>query len=405
MKRDVSEFVAKCMTCQQVKAEHLRPGGLLRSLPIPQGKWEHISMDFVDGFPRSVKGNESIWVIVCRLTKVARFIPVPLKRTSRTLAELYMREVYRFHGVPVSIVSDRDPCFTSAYWKGLFEALGVELAQSSAYHPESDGQTERVNQILEDMLRACVLDAGTTKNWESHLHLVEFAYNNSYQSSICMAPFEALYGRPCRSPVCWGEVGDAAFLGPDLVRDTANQIALIRQRMKTAQSRQASYADTRRRKLEFASGDWVFLKVSPMRGTKRFGLKGKLAPRFVGPFQIVQKIGDVAYRLDLPASMKVHPVFHVSMLRRCVRDSSQIIPVVDIELRDDCTFEQRPRAIVDSDTRNTRRTSTEIVKVQWSEDPSDCTWNVRADMEKKYPELFDSLPASRTRVTRSSRTS
>ena len=121
--------------------------------------------------------------------------------------------------------------------ESLFEALGVDLAHSSAYHPESDGQTERVNQILEDMLRACVLDSGTTKSWENHLHLVEFAYNNSFQSTIGMAPFEALYGHPCRFPVCWGEIGDGAFLGPDLVRDMATQISLIRQRSKTAQSR------------------------------------------------------------------------------------------------------------------------------------------------------------------------
>ena len=253
MRRAVAEFVSRCLTCQQVKAEHQRPAGLLQSLPIAEWKWEHITMDFVSGLPRSPKGHDAVWVIVDRLTKSAHFLPMRMTDPVDVLSRLYIREIVRLHGVPVSIISDRDPRFTSRFWPSLQKALGTEVRLSTAYHPQTDGQSERTIQVLEDMLRACVLDF--RGSWENHLSLVEFAYNNSYQASIGMAPFEALYGRPCRSPVCWAEVGDRSLLGPELVRETTEKIALIRERLRTAQSRQKSYADRRRRPLEFAVGD------------------------------------------------------------------------------------------------------------------------------------------------------
>ena len=235
MKKDVAEYVARCLVCQRVKAEQKKPGGLLHPLEVPLWKWESISMDFVDGLPRSRKGNTGIWVIVDRLTKSAHFIPVKSKRTAPWLASVYIKEIVRLHGIPSSIVSDRDPIFTSEFWKSLQEAVGTQLCLSTAYHPQTDGQTERVNRILEDLLRLCILDFGGT--WEEHLPLVEFAYNNSFQSSIGMAPFEALYGRPCRSPTCWWESTDKILLGPDMVRETSEKIDLIRRRMKAAQDR------------------------------------------------------------------------------------------------------------------------------------------------------------------------
>jgi hypothetical protein len=179
------------------------------------------------------------------------------------MAELYIREIVRFHGVPNSIVSDRDPRFTSKFWGRLQDAMGTRLNFSTAYHPQTDGQSERTIRILEDMLRLCVLDF--KGNWINFLPLVEFAYNNSFQATIGMAPYEALYGRKCRSPLYWDEVGEKQLLGPEIVQDTKDKIALIRKRMLTAQSRQKSYADQHRRKLEFKVGDQVFLKVSPMK--------------------------------------------------------------------------------------------------------------------------------------------
>ena len=173
--------------------------------------------------------------------------------------------------------------------------MGTKLSLSTAFHPQTDGQSERTIQILEDMLRACVLDFGGS--WNKYLPLIEFSYNNSYQSTIGMAPYELLYGRRCRSPLHWDEVGERQLLGPEAVRQAQEAVTLIRQRMLAAQSRQKSYADTKRRDVEFQVGDQVFLKISPMKGVKRFGKKGKLSPRFIGPFEILDKVGAVAYRL------------------------------------------------------------------------------------------------------------
>ena len=178
--------------------------------------------------------------------------------------------------------------------------------------------------MLEDMLRACVLDH--QGSWEEHLPLEKFAYNNSYQESIQMAPYEALYRRPCRSPLCWTEVGESSITGPDLIRDTSEKVSLIRQCILTAQSRQKSYEDVRRRPLEFEVGDHVFLKVILKRGVVRFGKRGKLLPRFIGPFEILERIGTIAYRFALLPSMSgVHEVFHVSMLRKFTPDPAHVV--------------------------------------------------------------------------------
>ena len=210
------------------------------------------------------------------------------------------------------------------FWKSLHKALGTKVVFSTAYHPQTDGQSERTIQTLENMLRSCALDFGGS--WDEQLPLVEFAYNNSYQASLQMPPFEALYGRKCRSPIHWDEVGDKQMLGPELVQDALDKVKLIRQRLQAAQSRQQSYADKRRRPLEFQVGEQVLLKVSPAKGVIRFGLRGKLNPKYVGPFEILEWIGDVAYRLPLPSSLDgVHNVFHVSMLRKYVRDSKQVV--------------------------------------------------------------------------------
>ena len=173
-------------------------------------------------------------------------------------------------------MSDRGTQFTSRFWKKLHESLGTKLAFSTAYHPQTDGQTERVNQILEDMLRACVLSYGV--KWEDCLPFAEFSYNNSYQSSLQMAPFEALYGRKCRTPLNWTETGDSQIFGVDTLRDAEEQVQLIRDRLKAAQSRQKSYADTKRRDVSFSIGDFVYLRVTPLKGMQRFHVKGNLAP-------------------------------------------------------------------------------------------------------------------------------
>ncbi|GKE88980.1 putative reverse transcriptase domain-containing protein, partial [Tanacetum coccineum] len=191
--------------------------------------------------PKTSQGYDTIWVIVDRLTKSAIFTPMRETDPLDKLARLYLKEVVTRHGIPVSIICDRDPRFASNFWRSLQSALGTNLDMSTAYHPQTDGQSERTIQTLEDMLRACAIDFG--KGWVNHLPLVEFSYNNSYHASIKAAPFEALYGRKCRSPVCWTEVGEAQILGPELIQETTEKIIQIKQRMQAARDRQKSYAD------------------------------------------------------------------------------------------------------------------------------------------------------------------
>ncbi|GJR33215.1 putative reverse transcriptase domain-containing protein [Tanacetum coccineum] len=221
MKTDIATYVSKCLTCAKVKAEHQMPSGLLVQPEIPQWKWDNITMDFVTKFPKSSQGYDTIWVIVYRLTKSAIFVSTRETDPLEKLARMYLKEVVTRHGIPVSIICDRDPRFASNFWRSLQKALGTNLDMSTAYHPQTDGQSERTIQTLEDMLRACAINFG--KGWVNHLPLVKFSYNNSYHVIIKAAPFEALYGRKCRSPVCWAEVGQVQLTGPDIVQETTEK--------------------------------------------------------------------------------------------------------------------------------------------------------------------------------------
>jgi hypothetical protein len=193
MKKEVADFIARYLECQKVKAEHRHPASLLQPLPILEWKWEVITMDFITKLPITNKKHASIMVVVDILTKDAHFVPVKLTHKETNIADVYMKAISRLHGIPKTIVSNRDPKFTSKFWKGLFNGFGTNLNFSTTYHPESDGQTKRVNQVIEDMLRMYVMDKPS--KWEDYLHLVEFAYNHGYRASLKMSPFEALYGR------------------------------------------------------------------------------------------------------------------------------------------------------------------------------------------------------------------
>ncbi|KAL4032922.1 hypothetical protein IC575_006005 [Cucumis melo] len=313
MKREVAEFVSRCLVSQQVKAPRQKPVGLLQPLSIPEWKWENVSMDFITGLPRTLRGFTVIWVVVDRLTKSAHFVPSKSTYTASKWAQLYMSEIMTLHGVPVSIVSDRDARFTSKFWKGLQTAMGT-----------------------------------------------------SYQATIGMAPFEALYGKCCRSSVCWGEVGEQRLMGPELVQSINEAIQKIRSRMHTAQSRQKSYADVRRKDLEFQVGDKVFLKVAPMRGVLRFERRGKLSPRFVVPFEILERIGPVAYRLALPPSLStVHDVFHVSMLRKYVPDPSHVVDYEPLEIDENLSYTEQPVEVLAREVKTLRNKEIPLVKVLW----------------------------------------
>ncbi|GJZ71454.1 putative reverse transcriptase domain-containing protein [Tanacetum coccineum] len=388
MKRDIVEYVSKCLGFSKIKAEHQKPSGLLQQPEIPEWKWEKITMDLVTKLPRSSGGYDAIWVIVDRLTKSAHFLPIREDFKTEKLARIYINEIVARHGVPVSIISDRDGRFASHLWQALQKALGTKLNMSTAYHPETDGQSERTIQTLEDMLRACVMDFGGS--WDTHLPLVEFSYNNSYHASIKCAPFEALYGRKCRSPVIWTEVGENQLIGPELVQETTEKIFQIKERLKTARSRQKSYADKRRKPLEFEVGDRVLLKVSPWKGVVRFGKKGKLAPRYVGPFEIIERVGPVAYRLKLPQELScVHDTFHVSNLKKCLAEPDVQVPLDEIEIDENLRFVEEPIEIVERDVKKLKRRRIPLVKVRWnSRQGAEYTWEREDQFRKKYPNLF-----------------
>ncbi|GKC27340.1 putative reverse transcriptase domain, ribonuclease H-like domain, aspartic peptidase domain protein [Tanacetum coccineum] len=236
---------------------------------------------------------------------------------------------------------------------------------STTYHPQTNGQSERTIQTLEDMLRACVIDFGSS--WDRHLPLVEFSYNNSYHASIKAAPFEALYGQKYRSPVCWSEVGDSQLTGPELIRETTENIVQIKNRLLIARSRQKSYADRRSKPLEFEVGDMVLLKVSPWKGVIHFGKRKKLSPRYIGPFKILARVGLVAYTLELPEELKgIHSTFHVSNLKKCLADENLIIPLDEIQLDDKFHFIEESVEIVDREVKRLKQSRIPIVKVRWN---------------------------------------
>ncbi|GJZ53994.1 putative reverse transcriptase domain-containing protein [Tanacetum coccineum] len=350
--------------------------------------YDNITMDFVTKLPKSSQGYDTIWVIVDRLTKSAIFVPMRETDPLEKLARMYLKEVVTRHGIPVSIICDRDPRFASHFWRSLQKALGTNLDMSTAYHPQTDGQSERTIQTLEDMLRACAIDFG--KGWVNHLPLVEFSYNNSYHASIKAAPFEALYGRKCRSPVCWAEVGQVQLTGPEIVQETTEKIIQIKQRMQAARDRQKSYADLKRKPMEFQVGDKVMLKVSPWKGVVRFGKQGKLNPRYVGPFKVLEQVGSVAYKLELPQELsRVHNTFHVSNLKKCYADEPLAVPLDGLHFDDKLQFVEEPVKIMDREVKQLRRSRVPIVKVRWnSRRGPEFTWEREDQFRKKYPHLF-----------------
>ncbi|KAM2294400.1 hypothetical protein ACFX1S_034308 [Malus domestica] len=310
-------------------------------------------MDFVYKLPCTHNGYDGIWVVVDRLTKSAHFIPVREKYSLSRLAKLFISQIVKYHGVPVNIISDRDPKFTSKFLIAFQEALGTRLLYSTAYHPHTDGQSEMTIQTLEDMLRSSVLQLGDS--WHDCLDLMEFAYNNSYHLSIGMAPFEALYEKSCRTPLCWSVVGERVSVGLEIVDVTTQNVQLSR---------------------------W--------KGVVRFGKKGKLSPRYIGPYMITKRVGEVAYTLELPPELsKVHDVFHVSMLRHYVSDPSHVIPPQPLEINSDLTYDEEPVTLLDWKDKELRNKTVCLVKVLWrNHSVEEATWETEDWMREMYPRLF-----------------
>ncbi|GJV98439.1 putative reverse transcriptase domain-containing protein [Tanacetum coccineum] len=351
MKADIATYVSKCLTCAKVKAEHQKPSRLLQQPEIPVWKWERITMDFVSGLLRTPSGYDMIWVIVDRLTKSAHFLPMKKMDSIEKLTRLYSKEIVCRHGVPISIISDQDSHFTSRFWRSLQEALGTNLDMSTAYHPQMDGQSKRTIQMLEDMLRACVIDFGSS--WDRHLPLVEFSYNNSYHASIKAAPYEAF--------------------------------------------RQKSYANRRTKPLEFEVGDMVLLKVSSWKGAVHFGKSGKLSPRYIGPFKILARVGPVTYTLELPEELKgIHSTFHVLNLKKCLAKGDIVVLMDEIQLDDKLHMIEEPVEVVDREVKRLKQSRIPIVKVRWnSQRGPEFTWECEDQIKKKYPHLFTSKDEAR----------
>ncbi|TYK24155.1 Transposon Ty3-G Gag-Pol polyprotein [Cucumis melo var. makuwa] len=290
------------------------------------------------------------------------FYLVKVTFTLDKLAKLYVDKIVSAYGAPVSIVSDPDSRFTSKFCPSLQQALGTKFHFSTAFHPHIDCLSERTIQTLEDMLRACVLQF--KGNWDAHLSLMEFAYNNSFHSSIGMTPYEALYGRRCRTPVCWDEVGERKLVGPELVQTTSENVKFIRERLKTVKDRQKRYADKHQRDLEFEVSDKVFLKLSPWKGVLRFGRKEKLSPKFIGSYEILECIGYAAYHLASPMELSsINDVFHVSMLRKYVPDPSHILEAQPVHLKENLSYEDEPIQILNKKEQMLRNKVIPLVKV------------------------------------------
>nr|GFC72705.1 putative nucleotidyltransferase, ribonuclease H [Tanacetum cinerariifolium] len=248
--------------------------------------------------------------------------------------------------------------FTSRFWKGLQKSWGTRLKFSTAFHPQTDGQIECTIQTLEDMLHSCALE--WTGNWDDYICLVEFAYNNSWHASIKCAPFEMLYGRKCRAPICWDQVGERVIEGPEMIEVTNEKVSVAKEKLKEARTRQK----------KFQPGDHVFLKVSPARGVRRFGIKDKLSTRFIGPFEILDRVGEVSYRLALPPQLShVHNVFHVSLLRGYKYHPLHVVSYPLDQIRADLSYVKEPEAILDCQDRVMRNKTIPFVKILWRNHP------------------------------------
>lgn len=298
LRKSVEEFIASCPICQRAKHENCLQPGLLDPLPVADLAWQHISMDFVEGLPVS-KGYDVIMVVVDRFTKYAHFIPLAHPYTVLSVAQAFVDQIVRLHGPPKLIISDRDRIFTSKLWKDIFAALKVELRYSTAYHPQTDGQTERINQCLETYLR-CMTTTAPSK-WFSWLSLAEFWYNSTYHTSLKMSPFQALYGYP--PPM----INELAIPGPedeeaqDFLTVKQQMLEQLKHNLVVAQNRMKKYADLKRVERSFQVEEMVYLKMAPYR-LAAFGFRGalKLQNKFYGPFVIIQKIGKSAYKLQFP---------------------------------------------------------------------------------------------------------
>ena len=311
--QDVTSYVQTCEECQRNKASNQRSAGLLQPLEVPRQRWERVSMDFITHLPRTRSGYDSLLVIMDYITKMMILRPTHSTATAVDTARLFMDAVVRLHGVPRVIVSDRDTRFTSNFWKEICRLMGTSLAMSSGFHPQTDGQTERANRSIEEMMRAYV---GRRQNdWDERLGMMEYAYNNAVHSSSGYTPFYLCYGRHPLSPVqLLSQVESKNAAADAFLQQLEEDVTHAMDNLRRAQEKQKQYADKRRRDVEFQVGDEVLLATKTLPVVVAAGGSSKLGPLYCGPFEVIEKY-RTAYKLNLPPHMKMHPVFHVSQLK------------------------------------------------------------------------------------------
>jgi len=386
MQKRVRDFVRACEVCQRQKYAATTPGGLLQPLPIPNAVWEDVSLDFITGLPKS-KGFDAVLVVVDRLSKYGHFILLKHPYTAKSVAEVFIKEIVRLHGIPQSIISDRDPIFISHFWRELFKLQGTKLNMSSSYHPESDGQTEVLNRCLESYLRCFASEQ--PKSWSHWIPWAEFWYNTTYHNSIGRTPFEVVYGRQAPNLLRFlsNETKVAAVALELNERDEA--LSQLKAHLLRAQQQMKKYADMKRRDVKFEVGEWVFLKLRPHRQhsvIKR--IHQKLAARFYGPFQIIAKVGEVAYKLKLPDQSKIHPIFHVSLLKKAVGDfdvQEDLPKGLELAAEDD----HSPERVLGS--RVTVRAGVTVPQslIQWKhKSVDDVTWEDDDVLRGQFPEFI-----------------
>lgn len=386
IKEDVKAWIASCEICQRDKGVQSKAAGLLQPLPIPERKWTVVNMDFITDLPPTPRGNDTILVFVDQLTKMVHFVATTKTAGAAECARLYIQEVVRLHGPQEKLVTDRDPRFRNAFWEYVCAHIGITQAMSTAFHPQSDGQVERVNKILEDYLRHFV--SPTQTNWDELLPMAEFAINNAYQESIKSTPFLLNYGQHPLSPMCrrlrnvngqrrkiteqdlpvkWHRRMRGGTLGQlpgaeAFVKEMDQALQRAKMALQQAKDRQKAYADNKRKDITFNIGDRVLLSTRNLN-MKSGGVR-KLWPKYVGPFQVKSQIGKVAYELELPVNMKIHPVFHVSLLKSYKSDGRTQPPPPPEVIGEDLEYEVES-ILLHRDTKRGRGSKREFL-VKWA---------------------------------------
>jgi len=319
MRDTVRDYIRSCPACQGNKPTNQKPAGLMQPLPIPDYNWQQVSMDLITQLPKTASGHDAIVTVVDRLSKMTHFIPATTDINAPKLAQLFIDHVVRLHGMPTMIVSDRDPRFTSTFWQNVMDRLGTYTAMSTAYHPQTDGQTERANRTIEEMLRSYVSTNQT--DWDEHVSMLELAYNNATQASTQFSPFFMNYGLHPNIPGSMFKPATSTNPASNQFLDLiSGSMQAAKLHLSRAQLRQKQFADRKRRELEFSEGEEVLLST---RNLTLPGPAAKLQPKWIGPYKIEKKIGNLAYKLEIPADWRVHDVFHVSNLKTFVVNPNQ----------------------------------------------------------------------------------